>query len=109
MKANIDHIAFRVADLEKAIRFYTEVMGCDVADRFFVDFECHRDAALVLGLFRVLFGQCAIDRQGLFIGFFRLVVFARRLLRVSEHPRRSRQVGLPLAIACLVSQLPLQR
>ena len=39
MKANIDHIAFRVADLEKAVRFYTEVMGCDVADRFFVDFE----------------------------------------------------------------------
>ena len=39
MKANIDHIAFRVEDLEKAVRFYTEVMGCTVADRFFVDFE----------------------------------------------------------------------
>lgn len=39
MKAKIDHIAFRVADLEKAISFYTEVMGCEIADRFFVDFE----------------------------------------------------------------------
>lgn len=39
MKARIDHIAFRVEDLEKAIQFYTEVMGCEVADRFFVDFE----------------------------------------------------------------------
>jgi methylmalonyl-CoA/ethylmalonyl-CoA epimerase len=39
MKAHIDHIAFRVADLEKAIHFYTEVMGCEVADRFFVDFD----------------------------------------------------------------------
>jgi methylmalonyl-CoA/ethylmalonyl-CoA epimerase len=39
MKAKIDHIAFRVEELEKAIRFYTEVMGCTVADRFFVDFE----------------------------------------------------------------------
>lgn len=39
MKASIDHIAFRVADLEKAIQFYTEVMGCELADRFFVDFE----------------------------------------------------------------------
>jgi methylmalonyl-CoA epimerase len=39
MKARIDHIAFRVEDLEKAIKFYTEVMGCEIADRFFVDFE----------------------------------------------------------------------
>lgn len=39
MKARIDHIAFRVADLEKAIQFYTEVMGCEIADRFFVDFD----------------------------------------------------------------------
>ena len=39
MKASIDHIAFRVADLEKAIQFYTEVMGCELADRFYVDFE----------------------------------------------------------------------
>ncbi len=39
MKAFIDHVAFRVADLEKAIQFYTEVMGCELADRFFVDFE----------------------------------------------------------------------
>jgi methylmalonyl-CoA/ethylmalonyl-CoA epimerase len=39
VKATIDHIAFRVEDLEKAIAFYTEVMGCTVADRFFVDFE----------------------------------------------------------------------
>lgn len=39
MKAHIDHIAFRVESLEKAVTFYTEVMGCTVADRFFVDFE----------------------------------------------------------------------
>lgn len=39
MKAHIDHIAFRVADLEKAVAFYTEVMGCTIADRFQVDFE----------------------------------------------------------------------
>lgn len=39
MKANVDHIAFRVEDLEKAIDFYVNVMGCDIADRFFVDFE----------------------------------------------------------------------
>lgn len=39
MKARIDHIAFRVEDLEKAIRFYTEVMGCALADRFYIDFE----------------------------------------------------------------------
>ena len=35
----IDHIAFRVADLESAVRFYTEVMGFNVTDRFFIDFE----------------------------------------------------------------------
>ena len=39
MKAHIDHIAFRVADLEKAIEFYVDVMGCEIADRFFVDFD----------------------------------------------------------------------
>ena len=39
MKAHIDHIAFRVADLEKAIEFYVGVMGCEIADRFFVDFD----------------------------------------------------------------------
>lgn len=36
---HIDHIAFRVADLEKAIKFYTEVMDFKVTDRFFIDFE----------------------------------------------------------------------
>jgi Lactoylglutathione lyase and related lyases len=46
MKAKIDHIAFRVEDLEKAVRFYTEVMGCTVADRFFVDFEDWYESAL---------------------------------------------------------------
>ena len=30
MKANIDHIAFRVADLEKALAFYTEKVGMEV-------------------------------------------------------------------------------
>jgi catechol 2,3-dioxygenase-like lactoylglutathione lyase family enzyme len=39
VKAKVDHIAFRVADLEKAISFYVDVMGCDIADRFFVDFD----------------------------------------------------------------------
>ncbi len=39
MQAHVDHIAFRVEDLEKAITFYTEVMGCTVADRFYVDFD----------------------------------------------------------------------
>ena len=39
MKAHIDHIAFRVADLEKAIAFYVDVMGCEIADRFYVDFD----------------------------------------------------------------------
>ena len=36
---HIDHIAFRVADLEKAIKFYTKVMDFKVTDRFFIDFE----------------------------------------------------------------------
>ena len=39
MKAHVDHIAFRVEDLEKAISFYVDVMGCEIADRFYVDFE----------------------------------------------------------------------
>jgi methylmalonyl-CoA/ethylmalonyl-CoA epimerase len=39
MKARIDHIAFRVEDLEKALWFYTEVMGCTLTDRFYIDFE----------------------------------------------------------------------
>jgi len=36
---HIDHIAFRVADLEKAIKFYTEVMDFKITDRFFIDFD----------------------------------------------------------------------
>lgn len=36
---HIDHIAFRVSDLEKAIKFYTEVMYFEITDRFFIDFE----------------------------------------------------------------------
>lgn len=40
----IDHIAFRVADLEKAIRFYSEVMEFEVTDRFFIDFDDHTKA-----------------------------------------------------------------
>jgi 4-hydroxyphenylpyruvate dioxygenase-like putative hemolysin len=36
---HIDHIAFRVADLDKAVRFYTEVMDFVVTDRFFIDFD----------------------------------------------------------------------
>lgn len=39
MKAHVDHIAFRVENLDAAVKFYTEVMGCAVADWFFVDFE----------------------------------------------------------------------
>ena len=35
----IDHIAFRVDDLEKAVRFYTDVMGYQVTDRFSINFE----------------------------------------------------------------------
>jgi len=41
---HIDHIAFRVADLEKAVTFYTEVMDFEVTDRFFIDFEDHTKA-----------------------------------------------------------------
>ncbi len=40
----IDHIAFRVADLDKAVRFYTDVMGFHVTDRFSIDFEDHTTA-----------------------------------------------------------------
>src|SRR5689334_18188004 len=36
---HIDHIAFRVKDLEKAVKFYTEVMDFKVTDRFFIDFD----------------------------------------------------------------------
>jgi len=41
---HIDHIAFRVSDLEKAIKFYTEVMDFEITDRFFIDFEDHTKA-----------------------------------------------------------------
>lgn len=41
---HIDHIAFRVADLEKAVKFYTEVMEFEVTDRFFIDFEDNTQA-----------------------------------------------------------------
>ncbi|MBI3597125.1 MAG: VOC family protein [Nitrospirae bacterium] len=41
---HIDHIAFRVADLEKAVTFYTEVMDFEVTDRFFIDFEDNTQA-----------------------------------------------------------------
>ena len=41
---HIDHIAFRVEDLEKAVKFYTEVMGFKVTDRFFIDFEDNTNA-----------------------------------------------------------------
>jgi methylmalonyl-CoA/ethylmalonyl-CoA epimerase len=41
---HIDHIAFRVADLEKAVAFYTEVMDFEVTDRFFIDFEDNTQA-----------------------------------------------------------------
>lgn len=36
---HIDHIAFRVSDLEKAVTFYTDVMGFQVTDRFMIDFD----------------------------------------------------------------------
>jgi methylmalonyl-CoA/ethylmalonyl-CoA epimerase len=36
---HIDHIAFRVANLDKAVGFYTEVMEFEVTDRFFIDFD----------------------------------------------------------------------
>ena len=35
MTANLDHIAFRVENLEKALDFYVGIMGCEIADRFF--------------------------------------------------------------------------
>jgi len=41
---HIDHIAFRVADLEKAVKFYTEVMDFEVTDRFFIDFDDNTQA-----------------------------------------------------------------
>ncbi|HUK57304.1 MAG TPA: VOC family protein [Nitrospiria bacterium] len=41
---HIDHIAFRVADLEKALTFYTEVMDFEVTDRFFIDFDDNTQA-----------------------------------------------------------------
>ncbi len=36
---HIDHIAFRVDDLEEAVKFYTNVMNFKVTDRFFIDFD----------------------------------------------------------------------
>lgn len=39
MLGPIDHIAFRVESLEKALAFYTGVMGLEVADRFQIKFE----------------------------------------------------------------------
>lgn len=36
---HIDHIAFRVADLDKAVRFYTKVMDFEVTDRFGIVFD----------------------------------------------------------------------
>lgn len=39
MEGPIDHIAFRVDDLEKALEFYTNVMGLEIADRFEINFE----------------------------------------------------------------------
>ncbi|MBI3811527.1 MAG: VOC family protein [Nitrospirae bacterium] len=41
---HIDHIAFRVADLEKAVKFYTGVMNFEVTDRFFIDFDDNTQA-----------------------------------------------------------------
>jgi 4-hydroxyphenylpyruvate dioxygenase-like putative hemolysin len=41
---HIDHIAFRVTDLEKTVKFYTEVMDFEVTDRFFIDFEDNTQA-----------------------------------------------------------------
>ena len=35
----IDHIAFRVENLEKALAFYTGVIGLEIADRFEINFE----------------------------------------------------------------------
>jgi len=39
MEGIIDHIAFRVDDLEKAVAFYTGVMGLEIADRFHITFD----------------------------------------------------------------------
>jgi methylmalonyl-CoA epimerase len=39
MEGPIDHIAFRVDDLEKALKFYTEVVGLEIGDRFEINFE----------------------------------------------------------------------
>lgn len=39
MQAKVDHIAFRVESVDAAVKFYTEVMGCEVADWFSVDFD----------------------------------------------------------------------
>src|SRR5262245_57210332 len=76
--------------------------------------ERHRDSAPVLRLLWVLFGDClfekrAIDRQRLLVGLAGFVEFARRLLRVTEHPHGRRQLGPALGIAFLVSELLLQR
>ena len=35
----IDHIAFRVANLNKAVNFYKKLLGFVVTDRFFIDFD----------------------------------------------------------------------
>ena len=39
MEGPIDHIAFRVDDLEKALSFYTDVVGLEIGDRFEINFE----------------------------------------------------------------------
>lgn len=39
MEGPIDHIAFRVEDLEKTLAFYTDVMGLEIADRFEIVFD----------------------------------------------------------------------
>lgn len=39
MEGPIDHIAFRVESLEKALDFYIQVMGLTIADRFEIHFE----------------------------------------------------------------------
>ena len=41
---HIDHIAFRVADLEPAVAFYTGIMEFVVTDRFTIDFDDHTQA-----------------------------------------------------------------
>lgn len=60
MQARIDHIAFRVADLEAALKFYVDVMGCEVADRFFIDFADGtqaRCAALNAGTIQIFLSE----------------------------------------------------